>query len=347
MDDMYTKKDINDFTTEFTITIPSKSFKQSYDLLLKDYSKDLDIKGFRKGKVPSNLVSDQVREMVKFETFEKLAPMYINTAISKEKIVPIAPPEYKEIPKILEDLDITFTLTVTSMPKFKLGDMKKVKVKKEKITVEEKELDLVIEDLKNNQKAKEKEINDNWAKEIGKLIGGEKIDTLEKLKEKIKESLQMQKEHSQLHQLQDKALKLAIEESKIDVPQPAIDFEAKERERYFNEDMKNKGVNIDDFLKANNITIEKMRELWLQDAKEAIQTDVFLNLYADTKEVNITDEELEQKIEEVKKNQPDADPSIFSNMDWREYVKGVEKKEKAFRMFIEEVLGKDFLDSHN
>jgi len=347
MDDMYTKKDINDFTTEFTITIPSKSFKQSYDLLLKDYSKDLDIKGFRKGKVPSNLVSDQVREMVKFETFEKLAPMYINTAISKEKIVPIAPPEYKEIPKILEDLDITFTLTVTSMPKFKLGDMKKVKVKKEKITVEEKELDLVIEDLKNNQKTKEKEINDNWAKEIGKLIGGEKIDTLEKLKEKIKESLQMQKEHSQLHQLQDKALKLAIEESKIDVPQPAIDFEAKERERYFNEDMKNKGVNIDDFLKANNITIEKMRELWLQDAKEAIQTDVFLNLYADTKEVNITDEELEQKIEEVKKNQPDADPSIFSNMEWRDYVKGVERKEKAFRMFIEEVLGKDFLDSHN
>ena len=347
MDDMYTKKDINDFTTEFSITIPYKSFKQSYDLLLKDYSKDLDIKGFRKGKVPTNMVSDQVREMVKFETFEKLAPMYINTAISKEKIVPIAPPEYKEIPKILEDLDITFTLTVTSMPKFKLGDMKKVKVKKEKITVEEKELDLVIEDLKNNQKTKEKEINDNWAKEIGKLIGGEKIDTLEKLKEKIKESLQMQKEHSQLHQLQDKALKLAIEESKIDVPQPAIDFEAKERERYFNEDMKNKGVNIDDFLKANNITIEKMRELWLQDAKEAIQTDVFLNLYADTKEVNITDEELEQKIEEVKKNQPDADPSIFSNMEWRDYVKGVERKEKAFRMFIEEVLGKDFLDSHN
>ncbi|KKP64770.1 MAG: Trigger factor [candidate division WS6 bacterium GW2011_GWE1_34_7] len=347
MDDMYTRKDINDFTTEFTITIPSKSFKQSYDLLLKDYSKDLDIKGFRKGKVPSNLVSDQVREMVKFETFEKLAPMYINTAISKEKLIPIAPPEYKEIPKILEDLDITFILTVTTMPKFKLGDMKKVKVKKEKVSVEEKEIDLMMEELKKSQKTKETEINDNWAKEIGKLIGGEKIDTLEKLREKIKASLMMQKEHSQLHQLQDEALKLAIEVSKIDIPQPAIDFEAREREKYFNEDMKSKGISIDDFLKANNITIEKMRELWLQDSKEAIQTDVFLNLYADTKDVKISDEELEQKIEDVKKNQPDADPSIFSNIEWREYVKGVEKKEKAFRMFIEQVLGKDFLDNHN
>ena len=347
MDDMYTKKDINDFTTEFSITIPYKSFKQSYDLLLKDYSKDLDIKGFRKGKVPTNMVSDQVREMVKFETFEKLAPMYINTAISKEKIVPIAPPEYKEIPKILEDIDITFMLTVTSMPKFKLGDMKKVKVKKEKVAVEGKEIDAVIEDLKGSQKTKEKEINDKWATEIGKLLGDEKIDTVEKLKEKIKESLQIQKEHTQLHQLQDQALKIGIELSKIDIPQPAIDFEARERERYFNEDMKSKSIKIEDFLKANNITIEKMRELWLLDAKEAIQADVFLNLYADTKDVKVTDEELNKKIEDVKKNQPDADPSIFSNDEWKEYVRGVERKEKAFRVFIEEVLGKDSLDSHN
>ena len=220
-------------------------------------------------------------------------------------------------------------------------------MKKEKVNVEEKEIDAVIEDLKGSQKTKEKEINDKWATEIGKLLGDEKIDTVEKLKEKIKESLQIQKEHTQLHQLQDQALKIAIELSKIDLPQPAIDFEARERERYFNEDMKSKSIKIEDFLKANNITIEKMRELWLLDAKEAIQADVFLNLYADTKDVKVTDEELNKKIEVVKKNQPDADPSIFSNDEWKEYVRGVERKEKAFRVFIEEVLGKDSLDSHN
>ncbi len=48
---MHTRKDINEFTTELTMTIPHDSFKHSYDLMLKDYSKDLDIKGFRKGKV--------------------------------------------------------------------------------------------------------------------------------------------------------------------------------------------------------------------------------------------------------------------------------------------------------
>ncbi len=347
MNTMHTRKDINEFTTELTMTIPHDSFKHSYDLMLKDYSKDLDIKGFRKGKVPTDLVSDQVKEIVKFETFEKLAPMYINTAISKEKLEPIAPPMYKEIPKILDGLDTSFTITVTTMPKFTLGNMKKVKVEKKKEAVLESEIENAIQDLKTSQKTKTKEINDQWAQEIGKVIDAKDVKTLDQLREKIKNALQIQKDHYQMHKLQDEALKQAILESKIEIPQAAIDFEAQERERSFNEDMKSKAVNIDDFLKANDITIEKMRELWQADAKEAIQTDVFLSLYADTKNVTVTDEELDKKIEDIKKQRPDADKNIFSNPQWREYIKKVEVKEKAFRIFIEEVLGKDFLDEHN
>ncbi len=347
MDTPYTRKDINEYTIELDIKIPADSFKHSYDLMLKDYSKDLDIKGFRKGKVPSNLISEQVKEVVKFETFERLAPMYINTAISKEKIAPIAPPQYKEIPKILDDLDISFTITVTTMPKFTLGNLKKVKVEKDKLTVEEKEIDGAIEELKQSQKTKAKEVNDEWAKEIGKLMKAEEVQNLEDLRMKIKSALQVQKDHYQMHKLQNEALKLAITESKIEIPQPAIDFEAQERERSFNEDMKSRGVSIDDFLKANNITIDKMRELWLMDSKEAIESDVFLTLYADEKDVKVSDTELEDKIESIKKNQPNVDKTVFSNPEWREYIIKVEKKEKAFRIFIEEVLGKEFLDNHN
>ncbi|KKP44108.1 MAG: trigger factor, trigger factor [candidate division WS6 bacterium GW2011_GWC1_33_20] len=347
MDDFYTKKDINEYTFELTIKIPHDSFKKSYDLLLKDYSKDSDMQGFRKGKVPTSLISDQVKEMVKFETFEKLAPMYINTAITKEKLEPIAPPEYKEIPKILEDIDVIFTITITTMPKFKLGNMKNVKVKKEDITVDDKEVEEAIEELKKTQKTKETEVNDKWAVEIAKVINAEEVKTVKELREKIKDALHQQKEHYQMHHLQDEALFLGIKESNIEIPQPAINFEATEREKSFNEDMKGRGIKIEDFLKANNITIEKMRELWLQDAKEALQADTFLGIYADSKKVEISEEELNKKIEDIKRDQPNVDKNIFSNTEWIEYIKKVERKEKAFRLFIEEVLGKEFLDSHN
>lgn len=347
MDNFYTKKDINEHTFELTITLPHDSFKKSYDLLLQNYAKDTDVKGFRKGKVPAGMISDQIKEVVKLEAFERLAPLYINTALNKEKLEPIAPPQYKEIPKFLDGLDTSFTITVTVMPKFKLGDTKKIKVKKESVEVTDKEIQDAIDDLKKTQKTEEKEVNDKWAEEIGKIINVENVKTLNDLKERIKDALTKQKEHYQMHQLQDEALKKGIEISKINVPQVAIDFEASEREKAFTEDMQSRGVKIDDFLKANNITIEKMRELWLKDAKDAIEADTFLNLYSQEKGISISDEELEKKIESIKNAEPNADKNIFSNPQWREYIKNVERKEKGFRLFIEEVLGKDFLDEHN
>jgi len=193
MNDFYTKKEINEYTFEFEIKIPADNFKHSYDLLMQEYAKDSDIKGFRKGKVPADMINNQVKEMVKFETFEKVAPLYINTALSKESVEPIAPPEYKEIPKILDGLDVTFTITVTTMPNFKLGDISKIKIDKKKLKVEDKEIEDAIEDLKKTQETKEKEVNDKWAKEIAKVINAEDVNTLEELKTKIKDALQSQK----------------------------------------------------------------------------------------------------------------------------------------------------------
>lgn len=142
------------------------------------------------------------------------------------------------------------------------------------------------------------------------------------------------------HKLEDEALKQAIEISKIDIPQPAIQFEAEERERAFSTDMQKKGIEIKQFLKSNNITIEKMRELWLEDAKQALKTDVFLRTYINERNINISDEEFNIKVEDIKKNAPkETDFTIFENEQWKEYIKSIELKEKAFQSFMNEVLG--------
>ncbi len=346
MDDFYKRDDVSKDTVELTITIPKDSFKQSYDLMLKEYAKDVEAKGFRKGQFPTDMLSKEVKEVVKMETFEKLAPLYVSTAITKENLQPVAPPEYKELPKILEGLDITFTIKVTVMPEIKLGNLKKVKVSDEKVEVEEKEVDSAIQELKSSQKTNAKELNDDWAKEIGKIIDAKEVKSMSDLKEKIKGALLTQKEHMQLHKKQDEALKSAIGISNIEVPQAAVEYEAREREKSFIEEMKNRGIEMDQFLTANNVNIEKMRELWLQDSREALETDAFLTQYAKDKEISVSDDELNKRIEGIKASQPDADPNIFKNEEWKEYIKRVEVKEKAYRAFIKEVLGEKFLDEH-
>jgi FKBP-type peptidyl-prolyl cis-trans isomerase (trigger factor) len=273
--------------------------------------------------------------------------MYINTAIQKEKIKLIAPPKYAQLPEFEGDDDLEFKVSVTVMPDFKLGNLKKVKVEKEDIEIEDKEVDRVLKELKANNETEAKKIGDKWAKEISKKVQLEDVNNLEDLKKMVKETLGKQKKHMLLHKYQEDALKQAIELSKIEIPKEAVEFEAKEREKSFQQDMQNRGVKVEDFLKQSNLTMEKMQEGWKKDAREALEADIFLNLYADKKNIKVSKKELDEKVEMIKKSQPDADESVFSNEKWLDYVKRVERKEKAFREFIKETLGDKFLDEHN
>lgn len=345
---MYKREDVSDSKIKLTITIPRDAFNQSYKALLKDQTKNTDIKGFRKGKVPTDLLEPGMKPMLQFETFEKLAPMYINTAIQKEKINIVAPPKYSKLPDFKKEKgDLECTVEITVMPDFKLGNLKKVKIEKEDTEIKDDEVEKVLKELKNSNKTKAKEVGDEWAKEIAKKLELKDIKNLKDLKNMVKDTLKKQKDHMLLHKYQEDALKQAIKISKIEIPEEAIQFEADERERAFEQDMKTRNVKIEDFLKQSNLDMDQMKEAWKKDGKEALESDVFLNLYAKKKDVKVTKEDLEKKIELIKKSQPNADESIFSNEQWLDYIKRVEIKEKAFKEFIKQVLGDKFLDKHN
>ena len=340
MSDIYTREDINEHTIILTMTMTRESFDKSYEAILKDQTKDSNVKGFRKGKVPSELLEPSMKPTLQFETFEKLAPMYINTAIQKEMIELIAPPKYSQLPKFDNKDDLEFKVEVTIMPKFKLGNMKKVKVEKEEVKIEEKDVEQAIQEIKTNNKTKSKKIGDSWAKEIAKKLKLKDIDSLEKLRKEVKSILTKQKSQMLRHTYQENALKQAINLSGIKIPQPAIEFEAKEREKSFEQEMKKRGVKVDDFIKQSNLKIEQMREAWLKDAKDALESDVFLTLYADKRNIKVEKDEIDKKVETIKKSQPNMDQSIFSNKEWLDYIKRVERKEKAFKEFTKETLGK-------
>jgi FKBP-type peptidyl-prolyl cis-trans isomerase (trigger factor) len=347
MSDMYKRKDVSDEKIELTITMPRDAFDKSYKALLQDQAKDKDVKGFRKGKVPEDLIEPSMKPMLQFETFERLAPMYINTAIQKEEIKIIAPPKYTDLPDFKEKGDLEFKVEIAVMPDFKLGNLKKVKVEKDDAEIEDKEVDKVLKELKVKNETDAKKIGDDWAKELSKKLKLEDIDNLEDLKDMVKDTLKKQKEHMFLHKAQEDALNQAIELSKIEIPDAAVEFEAKERERSFEQDMQMRGVKVEDFLKQSNLDMEQMKKAWMKDARDALRADVFLNLYAEEKDVKVTQEELDEKIELIKKSRPDTDESVFTNEQWLDYIKRVERKEKAFREFIKETLGDKFLDEHN
>lgn len=340
MEKFYTRTNKDNCTVEIKITIPKEDFRKNYQKMLGEELMNTDIKGFRKGKVPASMVEPQIGNTLKMQTFEKLLPMYVTTALQKENISPIAPPDYKDFPNFDDDKDIEFSMDITIMPEFKLGNISKIKIKKEEAKIEAKEIEEALKNIfdHNKEQIKTKEIGEEWAKELIKKLEIKEATDLKTLKEFIKQTLKQQKETMLARKQEDEALKEGIKISKIEIPQKAIAYEAEEREHSFTHDMEHRGVKVDDFLKGNNITIEKMRELWLKDAQEALESDTFLKLYAKEKGIKVTDAELKEKIEEIKKGAPkDTDLAVFDDEEWKEYIRKISEKEKAFAEFIKEV----------
>lgn len=336
MDKTYTTKKISDSTIEVTLTIPSEPIKSSYETLLTKELSKTNLKGFRKGATPRELIESQLQPGLLFEVINRLAPIYLSKAVEEEKIELIASPEYKDIPTLELDKPVTIKVELTIMPEFKLGNMKKIKVEIKKERVKTEEVDNIIKQLEENKNIKAKIGTNAWITEASKLIQIENVDTIEKLKEEITKALQAEKDNILKRNAENEALNEAIKLSKIDVPDPAIHFEAHEREHSFEHQLEGMKTTLDQYAKTYGVTIEHMREMWHKDAKEALETDVFLKLFAKERKIQISDEQLKEEIEKVKKSNS-QNPEMYDNPEWKEYIRRVALKQRAYELFIKEI----------
>jgi FKBP-type peptidyl-prolyl cis-trans isomerase (trigger factor) len=234
--------------------------------------------------------------------------------------------------------DLVFTIIVTVMPVFKLADLKKIKLTKKSAEVTDKEVEDVVKQMEENKDVKADKGTDKWAAEVGAKLAFKGVKTMDELKSEIKRVLQAQKESVLKREMENEALNQAIKLSKIAVPEPAVDYEAHEREHTFEHELEHRQMTVDQFLKQNNVTLEKMREMWKKDAREAIETDELLTMFAKDRGLSISPEELEAEVQKVVAANPGVDQTTYQNPDWRNYIQRVALKQKAFNAFMNEVM---------
>ncbi|MBI2049544.1 hypothetical protein HYT32_01405 [Candidatus Roizmanbacteria bacterium] len=81
-------------TIELTITIPYVDVKKVWDEVVDKAVKNAEIKGFRKGKAPKNLVEGQLdKEKIREEVLKKLLPVSYAEALKTHSINPIISPK--------------------------------------------------------------------------------------------------------------------------------------------------------------------------------------------------------------------------------------------------------------
>ena len=122
------------------------SEKDKYiDLALQHLAKEVTIPGFRKGKAPRTLIEKRLgKEAVLQEALEHLIPEVYEEALKSEAIMAIAEPQI-ELVKIDP---VTFKAIVPVKPNVTLGNYKDVRLAMGKKDINDKEIDQVIEQLR-------------------------------------------------------------------------------------------------------------------------------------------------------------------------------------------------------
>ncbi len=140
---------IEENKVKLTVTLSEEQFNKALDEAFKKVVKEVNVQGFRKGKVPRKMFEQRFGvESLYEEAINYLLPNAYPEAVEEAKIEPVAQPEIDvDFENIGKDKPLTFFATVVVKPDVKLGQYKGLEVEEISKDVTEEDIDAEINKL--------------------------------------------------------------------------------------------------------------------------------------------------------------------------------------------------------
>jgi len=146
-------KKLSDAQVEFEVEISADEFNGFIEQAVVKLKAGLEIKGFRKGKVPVDVLEREVgEEKILIEAASLAIKEGYEKVVAENKLEVISQPEIK-ITKMARQNPFVFVVKMVVMPKIKLPDYKKIAaaVERKKVTVSEKEIEDALKWLQKSR----------------------------------------------------------------------------------------------------------------------------------------------------------------------------------------------------
>lgn len=129
------------------IELPVEQVSEAYEKQVKRLSQSIKIPGFRKGKIPKDMVRTRFRSDILNQIAQDLVPDALQRAINEKGLNPIGEPEIGEL-DIDADKPLRFRASFDVMPQIEVGDFKGLEVTQRRTEVGEDEIDKRLESLR-------------------------------------------------------------------------------------------------------------------------------------------------------------------------------------------------------
>ncbi len=141
-----TKEQIDDLNAVVKVAITKDDYKEKVDTILKDYRKQANIPGFRKGQVPMGLIKKQYGKAVLVDEVNKLLQDNLNKYLTEEKLDVLGNPLPKQQESFNWDADeLAFEFELGLAPAFDVQLKTKKAITQYKIVADKKMVDEQVE----------------------------------------------------------------------------------------------------------------------------------------------------------------------------------------------------------
>ena len=172
------------------------------------------------------------------------------------------------------------------------------------------------------------ELDDEFAKDVSEF------DTLDELKASIKERLEKDNEQKAKYEIEDAAIKAVCEEAKVDIPSGMIEMEVEHMMQDFNQRLSYQGLNMEQYLKMIGKTEDEIKKEYEPQAKDSIKSRLTLEAIKKAEKIEASDEEINEKLEEMAKNYGKKVEEISDNENLKNYIKEGIESEKAIDFIV-------------
>ena len=326
--------------------LESDLFESYFTKTLKKLGENLKLDGFRKGKIPEDVLLSNIPEIHILEGMAELAlaehyPKIIEdlSAQAGEKIDPISRPEIS-ITKLARKNPLGFKIKTAILPEIKLPDYKEIAKKitsldrssmgKAKIDVEvsEEDLEATIMDIRKSrapkiQMAKEPlpnpllnkervpkagEVNEppEFNDEFVQALGP--FENVGDFKIKLKENIKLEKENAQKEKTRLKIIEKIVEDSVLDMPEILIEIELDKILYRMESDITAMGLKFEDYLKQLNKTKENLRSEFRTESEKKAKLSLILNKISEIEKITADKEQVANEVVKILEHYKDANP---------------------------------------
>ena len=176
---------LNPTRVKLTVEVPFEELKPSLDAAYTSIGNQIQVPGFRKGKVPSRIIDQRVgRGAVLQEAVNDALPQFYGQAVEENKVRPIGQPEVDVTEVPAEDgQELKFTVEVDVRPEVQLPDLAGLSVEVDEVKASDEDIEERLTALQQRfgtLKAVDRavETGDFVSIDLDARIGDEEIDAV-------------------------------------------------------------------------------------------------------------------------------------------------------------------------